>query len=288
MPSIDWNKFKCRCSAIGKIMSESRSNPCLTEKQAITLADMEGRVDSLTDRQKIEMVRLQQLRENSTKVVLSDTCIEYLMEVYAWETVGKVAVTKEMDIDFLQKGKLAEDDSLLLLSRVDKHVYVKNTERVSNEYLSGEPDTFLGESIMQATKIPDIKTCWDYPGFLKKIHQRVDVDYKQQIQGYCDITGAAEGEIAYCLVNMPHSMMLDFKKRLFYKGNYVSEESPEFIEKWAKLINSMVFDDIPINQRVHKVPIQPFTETERQKVYDRVKICREWLFIFDESYKKVY
>jgi len=286
MTDFNWDQFKVRCSSISKILSTSRDNPVLTEKQTLRLQELEGK-ESLTDKMKLELADLLVKKENSTKLCLSDTCIEYLMEAYAWETARKQSVTKEMDMEYTQKGKMVEEESITLLSMVDFEIYSKNQERVSNDYLSGEPDIYLGEHILAAQKITDIKSCWDYPGFLKKIHKKIDNGYDYQIKGYCDITGAPVGEIAYCLVDMPDSIKNDYRRRLFYKINPVTEESPEFKAALAELEHSMTFLDIPIHKRVYKVPVQPFSDFERQRVYDRVKQCREWLCNFDQQYQQI-
>lgn len=283
---INWGNFKCRCSAIHKIMADSKSNPSLTEKQAVRLEELEAR-DKLTDTMMKELAELRVKKENSSKIILSDTAIEYLMEVYSWETTGKVPVLKEFDLDQIRKGKEVEDASIALLSVVDGVVYDKNEERVANDYLSGIPDIFIGDSIMQARRITDIKTSFDYPEFLKKVCQKLSNGWQQQVRGYLDITGAPEGEIGHCLVDMPPIMISDYKRRLFFKGEYATEESPEFKEKWQRLERSMKFGDIPIHKRVYRVPIEPFSEFERQKLYDRVKICREWLWEFDEMYENI-
>jgi hypothetical protein len=241
----------------------------------------------LTEAMKQEYAKLVIYRENSKKVILSDGCIEYLMEEYSWRTVGKLCISKEMDIEQWQKGKLAEEDAITLLARVDKVLYIKNEERIYNDFLSGIPDVYAGQSVMGCSRITDIKNCWDYPIFLKKINNGLDSGSKEQVQGYMDITDAPEGEIAFTLVDMPEIMRTDYKRKLFYRGNYVTEESVEFLEKWEKLERSMMFNDIPIRQRVFKVPVPPFTPSEQQKLYDRVKICREWLAIFDETYQNL-
>src|SRR5207248_1447458 len=100
--------FKCRSSAIIKMMANSRSNPVLTEKQTLRLIELEAK-ESVTDKQKEEMAELLIKKGNSSKIVLSDMCIEYLMEVYAWETQGMIPVSKEsLDILQMQKGKMGE------------------------------------------------------------------------------------------------------------------------------------------------------------------------------------
>lgn len=288
--SIDWiANFKCRCSAISKIMANSRSNPCLTEKQAARLDELylKGGNGGLTEKMKMEIVDLEVKKANGTKVILSDTCIEYLMEAYAWYEWGKRPLKEQFELDQMKKGKLAEADSIALLSVVDGVIYEKNTERIYNDFLSGEPDLFLGETIIGGEKIVDIKTCYDAPIFLKKINTGLENGYEEQVKGYLDISLAPIGEVAYTLVNMPEIMRNDFKRKLFYQGEYISEESPDFLRKWAEAENDMVFDKIPHEQRVHRIKIDPFSPSEQQRVYDRVKVCREWLFNFHETRQKL-
>lgn len=288
MSTVDWSQFKCRCSAIGKLLAASRSNPCLTELQAKKLDDYLKREKPLTENQKLEVADLLVRQENSKKVILSDGCIEYLTQHYSWETVQKVSISKEMDvIEYTEKGKLVEEESITLLSLIDEVFYRKNDTRITNDFLSGEPDIYIGEEVMKATKICDIKSVWDYPTFLKKLHAGIDSGYELQLQGYMDITGAKDGEIAYCLVNMPPIIVNDYRRRLLYKMNVATEEAPEYLEAVAILEKSLYFDDIDRKKRVFKVKVEPFTSEEKTKVYDRVKVCRDWLYKFDEQYQKL-
>lgn len=292
-PDINFDDFKVRCSAISCVLSNSRSNPCLTEKQSVRLEELEMK-GSLSEKMMIEYTELLVKKENSTKVILSDTCISYLMEEYAWKTQKMVRVTKElMDIPQMQKGTLVEADSLILLSIVDGVIYSPNIdengkrERVYNEYLSGEVDAYVGESIMTATKIPDVKSLWDYPTFLCKIHEPLLPANDWQVKGYMDITGAQEGEIANCLIDTPEHLTQGLKWKLLNKLNVATEEAPEFKEKWAILERSMRFSHIPHAQRVFKKKVQPMSAFEKQFLYDRIKVCREWLNNFHKTYQSL-
>jgi hypothetical protein len=284
--NINFGNFKVRCSAIGKILTTSKENPCLTEKQAIRLDELQAK-PTITEKQQAELAELLVKKENSTKVILSDTCIEYLMEAYALFVYGKKSVTKELDIEYYEKGKLMEEESITLLSLVEKMYYEKNDERVENEFLSGEPDLFVGAHIMKAERITDIKSVWDYPGFLKRTVKGLDAHHDEQVKGYMDITGAKQGEVAYCLVNMPDTIQNDYRRKLMYRMNVATEEAPEFLRAAAELTNSMVFDNIPMNLRVYKVVVPPFNDFERSRVYERVKHCREWLNAYHIEYQKL-
>lgn len=289
----DWNTFKCRCSSIHMILSDSSLNPVLTEKQAARLGELESK-ESLTDKMKLELAELLVKKDNSSKVILSGTYISYLMEEYAWITQRMVRVTKElMDIPQMQKGTIVEAESLKLLSIVDGVDYKPNMdaegqrERIYNEYLSGEVDAYLGDSIMETTVLPEVKSIWDYPTFLSKIHEPITKANDYQVKGYMDISGAPEGFVANCLVNADHDTIEKLRWRLLNKLSVATFESPEFIQKWNLIEKSMNFTCIPVHKRVFKKPVEPFSDFERQKVYDRVKIGREWLFEFDETYSNI-
>lgn len=284
---VDWDKFKCRCSSISKMMAESRSNPTITEKQKLRLIELEAK-DTITDKQQQEMAELLIKQDNSTKVILSDTAIEDLMKVYAWETEGMVAVDRELSyIPQLEKGKEAEEESITMLSRFEKVFYKKHKGRISNDFLSGEPDVFSGDEIMSTETIIDMKNAWDYVVFLRLINKTVENGHKDQLGGYCDITGAKNGKVVRALVSMSEKQRFDQAERLVKRLGCISMESPEFIEHWPTLEKSMIFDHMPIRKRLYIKEVEPFTAERRQMIYDRVKICREWLWKFEEMYQTI-
>lgn len=282
---INWQEFKCRCSAINQLLSEKSGESPLTEKQLSRINELENK-ENITDKQKIELTDLVQRRDKPKEIVLSDTCIGYLMEHYAYVTEGAIPVGKEF-IDNFEKGSKQEAEAIEILSEVDGVVYTKNDTRIYNEFLSGEPDIFLGEHIYKAKVIFDTKVAWDYPGFLKKILTSVSVANKQQVQGYCDITGAGEGFISDVLVNMPDTIINDYKYRLARKLDVIDIYDPSFQKSEDELMLSLNFDRIPNHKKVFKKKVEPFTDFERNRLYEKVKICREWLFNFDEMYKKL-
>src|SRR4051812_249705 len=133
MTGFDWDKFKCRCSGINKILANKQGNAPLTEKQEEKLKELEAKEKDkgLTGPQQLELTSLYAKREMSKELVLSDGCIDYLMEVYAWETEQMIPVNKEsMDLMQTKKGKIAEAEAVILLSRVDKVMYQVNKDRL--------------------------------------------------------------------------------------------------------------------------------------------------------------
>jgi hypothetical protein len=288
---INFDDFKVRCSAIRKVLSNSQSNPLLTEKQQARMVELEEKLQKtgeITQKQQEELAELKVKQENGKKIILSDTCIEYLMEAYAWETEGMIPVSKEsLDMLATKKGKVGEEEGLLLLSRVAKQLYKTHKTRIFNDYLSGEIDAYAGEHVYASSLISDIKNSWDYPIFLKKLHTGLEAGQKEQVQGYCDITNAPAGEIANTLINAPDDIIDEMKWKVLRKICAATTESPEFLEAWPKFEKSMRFDHMPIHKRVSRLPVEPFTAFEKQRLYDKVKICRDWLNIFHAQYEKL-
>lgn len=290
---INFDDFKVRCSAISMVMSDNKDNPSITEKQLQRLAELEGK-DKLTDKMQLELAGLIVKMNNSKKVILSTTCIGYLMTEYAWLTEGMVSVTRDMmDIPQMKKGTMVEPQSLALLSMVDDTFYLPNVdehgnrERIYNKYLSGEVDCYEGEAIMGANCIPDVKSIFDYPTFLCKIHEPLSSANRQQVQGYMEITKAPNGFIANCLVDTPDEIINGYRYRLMTKMNVATEDAPEFKERWAILERSMRFNHIPPHQRVFKKKVEPMSNFEISALYDRVKVCRDWLNDFHINYQKL-
>jgi hypothetical protein len=279
--------FKCRASSLHKIMSESKDNPKLTELQVKRLYELEMQ-PNLTKRMQEEMATLRLKRENSKKVVLSDTCVDYLMEWYAWETEKIERITKELDILQIEKGKIVEPMSFVLLNMIEDGRFTPNTDkiRLNNDFLSGELDGFSGKDIYNVDEVLDIKSIWDYPTYLCKLRSFLSPANRWQIKAYLDLTNASKGFIADTLVSTPQYVVDKLKWQLLNKCHAATEEEPIFKAKWSVLERSMYFDHIPIHKRVNKKYVDKMSDHERTNVYDRVKQCREYLNNFHEEYEQ--
>ena len=288
--SYNWEKWLCRCSAISKLLANSKENPPLTELQEIELAELDKKPNR-TEKQGIRLTELVQKREKSKDVKLGDVAIQYLLEAYAWETEGMCSITKEMDVEYFERGRRTEPESIELLSFVDNEPYLKNEARFENDFLSGIPDILRifspASHAVAVSRVRDIKSCKDYPTFLYKIHKGLDNGNKEQLQGYGDILECEDLGVAFTLPTMPEEMRNGYKMKLAYKMNAAIDQDPEFEKAWANLERSMIFKHMAPEKRVYKIPVAPFTERERQQVYDKVKYGREWLQNFHTQYLKL-
>lgn len=238
---MNWNEILIRCSSIGYLMTEPK------EKAAKDAGE------------------------------LSKTAKTHLKSVYIQEKYGrqKDVVTKQM-----QKGIEVEEDSITLLSRVQKKMLYKNEERLYNDYITGLPDIFEGGSIRNATSITDIKSSYDLFTFLANVGEPLDSNYYYQLQGYMALSGATKAYIAYCLVNTPDHIINGEKYRLLKSMDVISDESPEYIKEALKIEKNMTFDDIPKEERVLIFPVER-DEIAINKVYQKVIKAREYLAEFE-------
>jgi hypothetical protein len=248
MKTIDWNKVKFRASSWGALLAEPKLK---TDKDA-------GK--------------------------LSDTCQGELIKIYNLYKYGR---KKDITTKQMTKGIQCEDDSIQLFSMVEGELFVKNEHRLENEHFTGHPDIYTGEDITNATQLFDIKTSWEIDSFTPKLVESANKAYIAQLNVYFDLCNCQSGGIVYCLVSAPFGLIEEEKKRLLYKMDVISEESPEFKEAAAEIDHLMTFEDIDYRERVIKIPVQRDEELI-QKMKDKVPRLREWLFDFEKLHMKQY
>lgn len=241
---INWQNTLIRCSSLGKLLTEPVS------------------------------------KEDKLAGNLSKTAKTHLIEIYIREKYGRV---KDITTKQMTKGIVQEDESITLLSRYQKKFLLKNEERLSNEYITGLPDIYEGESIHNAVSITDIKSSYDLWTFLNNIPDKLDSNYFYQLQGYMWLSNAQQATIAYCLVDLPDNMLQDEKYRLLKRLDCISEESPEYIKECEKLTKNLTFQDIPLEDKVLLFHV-PRNEEDIQKIQQKVIKAREYLQEFEEKH----
>jgi hypothetical protein len=206
---------------------------------------------------------------------LSETAKAELVKIYNFEKYGR---RTEITNKYMDKGILAENDSIGMLSRLDDQSYSKNEEEYENDYIKGTPD------VATISLVIDIKTSWSLDTFQSYRHKEVNRDHYYQILGYMALTGAKYGQICYCLTNTPESVLNGEKYSLLRRMDVVTEEDPRYVRAISELEFNHTFDDIPINERVITVQYD-FDYNEIIKVYEKVKKARIWLQDFDKLVK---
>lgn len=108
--------------------------------------------------------------------------------------------TQEIDVKFMRKGNMCEQDSIDLLNRVMFKQYEKNAIRIETELFSGECD------IIQPGYIRDIKTPWSLATFPCVKEDAHDKDYEYQGRAYMLIYDRPKFYLDYCMVSTPEEL----------------------------------------------------------------------------------
>ena len=132
--------------------------------------------------------------------VLSVGAKTYIRELAAQEIFG---VEFEVSSKAIEKGIEVEGDSIDLLNSVRGLSLFKNTERKSNDFITGERDLFDAE----AKRGHDIKSSWSIATFPITVADCEDRLYEWQMRGYMALWDADEWEVNYCLVDTPDRLI---------------------------------------------------------------------------------
>lgn len=252
---IDVNKILFRASQLEHIMS----GRTITDIQLARIDELSNK-PSLTDKQAIELAELIKKRDSNE---LSVGVQNYLKKLYRGLEWNREAL--DITSKYITKGNSEEQSSITMLSLETKKFFKKNEQRLSNEYITGLPDIFIGESIECAEKGWDVKSCWDWTT-LPYAGDALDKGYALQAQAYIFLTGAKEWTISYCLGNISAELLDDEKRKLQYKINSLDPESdPDYIEKAKKLEINYIYD---YDKFVSDYPYYQLLHTKEEWVYD--------------------
>lgn len=175
---------------------------------------------------------------------LSVSAKSYIRELAAQEIFG---VDFEISSKAIEKGIECEADSIQLLNTVRGLSLVKNSERKSNEFITGECDLFDN----QAKRGHDIKTSWSIATFPITVADCEDKLYEWQMRGYMALWDADEWEVNYCLVDTP-DRLISFEPMQLHVVSHLPE--------WMRVTTWTVKRDME----------------KEAAIYEKVKVAREY------------
>lgn len=109
----------------------------------------------------------------------------------------------EVSSPAMEKGELVEPYAIALLNRVHGLSLVKNTERKSNAWITGEADLFDSA----ARRGHDLKCSWSVATFPIAVVDCVDKLYEYQMRGYMWLWDAEEWQVNYALISTPEHLI---------------------------------------------------------------------------------
>ncbi len=179
-----------RCSSLGKIMTNARDvDPALMTDE---LAAIKGK----TKRSPEEKALLAEALSRS----LSETAKSHIRSLAAQAIYG---VEFEISSRTIEKGLALEQQAIELVNRVRGLSLVKNTERKTDGFLTGEADCFdPGPRIGHDTKV-----AWSIATFPIVLADCLDDDYLWQMRGYMKLWDAEEWHVQYALLDTPEELV---------------------------------------------------------------------------------
>ena len=166
-------------------------------------------------------------------------------------------VREKISSKAMQKGIDCEQQSIDLLNNVEFRLskpYVKNSERKSNQWITGECDIYDADT----RTIRDIKTSWSiatYPLFADNAN-----DYEWQMRGYMMLWDCDTAIVDYCLVDTPE-YLIGYEQRELH---IVSHIDPE------KRVKSFVFER---------------DEQKEQRIKERCEQLQEYFELLKQRFK---
>ena len=195
---------------------------------------------------------------------LSETAKTHIEEVWLKNNHGYKDTTISNE---LIKGVVCELQSIDLLMQNDSEVRSKNKQRFENDFIQGEPDVILSDSI------EDVKTSWSLKTFF---NAELDKDYWWQGQGYMSLLGIKKYRLIYCLIDTPSELVTKEINYQIGKLKMAVTDGYFDIEKIAGQIKlNHTFTHMPIEKRI-KVFEFDYDENEVKRMESKVLKAREY------------
>jgi hypothetical protein len=182
-------QHKFRASSLAEIMSDPTSiDASLLSPELLTISKKKTKTDE-------DKAVLAPYWDMSLSAGAKTTCERLAKQfVYGYDSV--------MTSKYTEKGTQVEDQSIALRNQVFFTNYKKNTERRTNEWITGECDL-----IIPGNRVIDIKSSWSLDTFPATSKAGEDKTYEWQGRAYMWLWDVPEFEINYCLVNTPDELI---------------------------------------------------------------------------------
>lgn len=271
-------KFRCRCSAIGQIMTEPQGKS-IEEK----IRDVEDAITAKAEKRakwasegkthlvtyikygiEIEKLILQrtELKTRLGEPNLSKICQSYVKK-WLWEKVtGKRVEFKSKPTD---KGLIVEDDAIAFASLhfPEMELAYKNETHFKNEWLQGTPDI-----LPPPDWVIDMKSSFTHETFPIFDGTCPETDYEWQVQGYMDLTNGQHAAVIFALMDMPMDM-IEKEARYKLKEGYTLKEFEDFASNY-------IYTDLPDWMRLKRFDVER-DQDKIAAIHARVEECRKYV-----------
>lgn len=286
---MNFDEYVFRCHMLGKIIDVPKP---LTANQEETLKAYKDK-ETLTIKQHETLIALQHKLNESKKFKLSDSSKKELTKIVQYEKSGR---SKILYAKYLDKGLAKEKDARDLISEVLGVNLIKDPERKTNKWVTGERDVYHDDLLIE------IKTAYSFESFNNILLEKANEIYLRQNDSYMDLWGIKDGLICHVLVDTPNSLVDDEIRRLSYKEDIMTiegdirEDAIDLVKttvsnqiytrkgleeycQWSATVHIEWFDDfieIPVNERIHMIP-NKFDKVRIEQRNECIKLGRKFM-----------
>ena len=125
---------------------------------------------------------------------------------------------KAVDTKYMEKGLMLENEAIEFINSIRFERYVKNTERKTSEFLTGECDIYVPR-----VKTIDTKVAWSidtFPCLSEDAHEQL---YEWQGRAYMKLWDVAEHEVVYVLLDTPEEL-IRYEQRDLHEVSHIPPE----------------------------------------------------------------
>ena len=283
---MNMKTFRLNCTSIHAFITNAQDNTPVTDTQLSEFIKILSKEHTKISASQIETLRRVVNRKlNFDDLKLSGTAKTELYKIYAYEMYNCGSITYGGNWMPIEKGQLAEASAVSLLSELDGIRYTKNEKLYKNRFFKGKPDIIVRNDDKTVKNIIEIKIPTSLADFVRMVEEGIDSEDEWQMRGYLDIMKCPQGEVVYCMVNMPEVIYNSEKQRILDICAKVDAPQKEIDRRLDILHSKMHYDHIPAHQRVLRFPVTN-DESYIKNAQKRVKIARVWLQKLDELFKK--
>lgn len=230
------------------------NNLKISPKQLDTLNELkekDGKKIGLTESQQEDLDGLIQKRDNPE---LTQGVKNYLVKLHRELKWNR---RKRLETKYIKKGLQLEEDAITMYSIFKEQTFINNTERINNEWITGEYDIYHGRNINKIKKGADTKVSWDFSTFPYP-NEKLNTVYEWQNHGYMFLSGAEEWTTVYCLMNSPKWALETAK----YREGF--EWSDNVIPNWKllEILNNNIYDEETFFKMAAEWECMPDPESE--------------------------
>jgi len=180
--------MKFHPSSLGLLMTDAQSvDRALVPPELLEVCDKARKTDA-------DRALLLPYKEAS----LSAGAKTYLNTLAKQEVYG---YRKVLDVKYLDKGTALEAEAIQMLNDLEFKRYEKNTQRLENEFLTGEPDIWV-----PGVRTIDTKVSWSLDTFPSVSEDAHDPMYEWQGRGYMMLCDVPEHRVSFLMLDTPPEM----------------------------------------------------------------------------------